>query len=79
MERVFRHRFYTQGQGGPVTVRNVKFVGAWNCKSDGFTVNGLWEDIFLKANDDAIKLGGSSNSIAQRIVVWQMFNGGASP
>lgn len=59
------------------TLRNVKMM-SWTYNSDGFDAGtgGLAEDIFVKANDDSIKINGAaSGSLVQRIVVWQQVNG----
>ncbi|KAK3083043.1 hypothetical protein FSP39_012479 [Pinctada imbricata] len=50
-------RFYIRANGTNNTVRNVKTVAAWTHNSDGVVTgrNGLVENSFFMANDDAIK------------------------
>jgi len=68
--------FYIASVSPGTTIRNVKMASAWPYNSDGLDVPtaGLVEDVFIRSNDDSIKLSGS-NSLARRLVVWQMVNG----
>lgn len=62
--------------GAPI-IRNVKMLASWPYNSDGFDVgvSALVEDVFIRANDDCVKLPGASGSVVQRVVIWQMLNG----
>jgi hypothetical protein len=69
--------FYMASYTESPTIRNVKMLGSWPYNSDGFDTgnNGVVEDCFVRSNDDSIKISGGSNTVVQRIVVWQMLNG----
>jgi hypothetical protein len=62
-------------RGDRSVVRNVKMMGWWY-GTDGIATgtNGLVEDCFIKANDDALKLY-RSGLVVRRCVIWQMENG----
>ncbi|KAK3083202.1 hypothetical protein FSP39_016604 [Pinctada imbricata] len=68
--------FYIRALGSHNTVRNVKTVAAWTFNSDGVATgsNGLVENSFFMANDDAIKLY-ADNIVVRNCVVWQCQNG----
>ncbi|XP_046554514.1 dextranase-like [Haliotis rubra] len=70
-------QFFYRGQSDHNTVRNVKMVGAWTYNADGIAIghDGVVEDSFINANDDALKLY-SDNLNIQRVVIWQSQNGG---
>jgi len=69
--------FHMASYSRNATIRNVKMLGTWPYNSDGFDtgLGGLVEDCFVRANDDSIKISGGTDSLVQRIVVWQMING----
>lgn len=72
--------FYIASYAQASVIRNVKLLGSWTYNSDGFDTGngGLVEDVFVKANDDCIKISNSFNgALVRRIVVWQMINGAA--
>lgn len=56
---------------GQTAVDNVKVMG-WHVNTDGITVgrNSTVRDVFLKVNDDAMKLT-YSNLLMERALVWQ--------
>ncbi|WP_168566444.1 glycosyl hydrolase family 28 protein [Crateriforma spongiae] len=58
------------------TIRNVKILGSWRWNNDGFDVprNGIVEDCFVSAFDDAFKLY-HDHAVVRNCVVWQMNNG----
>ncbi|XP_046559002.1 dextranase-like [Haliotis rubra] len=68
--------YFYRGLSDHNTVRYVKMVGSWAFNSDGVGIghDGLVEDCFICANDDALKVY-TDNMVAQRVVIWQMQNG----
>lgn len=68
--------FFIRALSPRVTIRNVKTVGAWLYNTDGIVTgnNGVIEDCFFHANDDAIKLYNSGMNVS-RCVIWQAQNG----
>lgn len=68
--------FYTATYARDVFLNNLKLVVAWSFNSDGFDVmdNARIQNIFVRSNDDSIKLVGN-NAIVENITVWQMING----
>ncbi|KAK7100585.1 dextranase-like [Littorina saxatilis] len=68
--------FFVRALSDHNTVRNVKMVGAWIYNNDGVSTgsDGVVEDCFIHANDDAIKLYKDGITV-QRCVVWQAQNG----
>ncbi|XP_046559005.1 isopullulanase-like [Haliotis rubra] len=58
-------------------VRNAKMVAAWTGNTDGVAQGdyGLLEDTFIIADDASVKFHGDHLKI-QRLVIWQMQNGG---
>lgn len=68
--------FYIASVTRGAVIRNVKCAVAWPYNSDGLDVGdgALVEDVFIRSNDDSIKISGSGG-IARRITVWQLING----
>lgn len=70
--------FYTSSFAFEPTITNVKMAVAWPYNSDGIDTgtNGVMEDVFIRANDDSVKIQGGGGGRVSRVVVWQMINGG---
>jgi hypothetical protein len=64
-------------RGNNNLVRNFKIVGSWTPTTDGVNTgaNSIVEDSFIQACDDTVKIY-DNNTIARRLVIWQMENGG---
>ncbi|KAK7507340.1 hypothetical protein BaRGS_00001275, partial [Batillaria attramentaria] len=68
--------FFFRALSDSCTVRNIKTVGAWINNNDGIATgdNGVVQDCFIHANDDAIKIYSDGMHVS-RCVVWQGLNG----
>ena len=71
-------QFFIRAHGVPITVHNVKMVGAWPYNTDGFSgigqANTTVYDCFFHCNDDAIYISPNYCHI-HHCVFWQGNNG----
>lgn len=68
--------FYIASVASGCTINNVKLAAAWTFNSDGLDVgpSSVVTDVFVRSNDDSLKLSGSGGTV-RRAVVWQSING----
>lgn len=71
-------QFFIRAHGVPITIQNVKMVGAWPYNTDGFSgigqANTTIFDCFINSNDDAIYVSPNYCNI-HHCTFWQGNNG----